>query len=123
MNLLLGDNSATGALHDLVMVNGVLQVTGNLQQRIDCRLRTIKGEWWLDLTLGVDWFLEFFKKAPDMAVCRQAILVTIQQVSGVTKVTSLILHFDRSVRTLSIIFTAEGVDDSAANPTTMVIPI
>lgn len=123
MNLLLADDSASGRFHDLVMVNGVLQVTGNLQQRIDCRLRTIKREWWLDLTLGVDWFLEFFKKAPDLAVCRQAILVAIQQVSGVISVTSLLLAFDRRTRTLTIIFTATGTDDSAINPSTTVVPV
>lgn len=123
MNLLLGDDSASGRLHDLVMVNGRLQVTGNLQQRIDCRLRTIKGEWWLDLTLGVDWFLEFFKKSPDLSVCRQGILIAIQQVSGVTKVTSLKLQFDKSLRTLSIIFTATGVDNSATEPSTTVVPL
>lgn len=107
--------------HDLSLIGGQLSVTGNLNQRIDCRLRTIQGEWWLDRGLGTPFFTEMFKKAPDLVTLRQALLVVIQGVQGVTRVTSLVLDFDRRLRQLSVTFTAEGVDDSAAGTT--VVPL
>lgn len=145
MNLLLSDNEVPVVFGDLVsdiyqgtlnpadpIVQGVLMpsswndldfkagqfsVTGNLQQRINCRLKTIQGEWWLDGTIGVPYFTEVFKKSPDLAVLRQAFLTVIQGVPGVEHVDDLKLNFDKKTRTLEIIFYARGKADSASGNT------
>lgn len=47
-------------------VNGESQVTEigaeDLAQRIQVRLRTFKGEWFMDNTVGVDWWGKVFGK-------------------------------------------------------------
>lgn len=106
MNLLLDGN------HDLAMVGGQLSVSGGLAQRIDCRLRTIMGEWWLDGSIGVPYFTEIFKKSPDLVVVRQALLTVIQAVPGVAHVDSLVLDFDRRNRSLAVTFSARGLNGS-----------
>lgn len=98
-------------VHDLVLFDGQLQLSGGLAQRIDCYLRTFLGEWWADPTLGVPYFQEILKKNPDITVVRQAILSVILQVPGVVSVPSLTVDLDRTTRRMSVSFEATGTDE------------
>lgn len=142
MNLLLGDQSIpilygtlgtgfvlTGTLgvgpvllgstddkivHDLILVDGNVPVSGGLDQRIDCVLRTFLGEWWLDPGQGIPYFQELFKKTPDLAVARQAFLTVIKSVPGVVEVTSLIVGFTNATGTFRVDFTVRGTDSTVS---------
>lgn len=107
-------------IHDLILSNGQLQVTGGLAQRIDCYLRTFLGEWWADPTLGVPYFQEILKKNPDITVVRQAILSVILQVPGVVSVPSITVDLDRATRRMSVSFEATGTDEMPVSGTSEV---
>jgi hypothetical protein len=107
-------------IHDLVLFDGQLQLSGGLAQRIDCYLRTFLGEWWADPTLGVPYFQEILKKNPDLSVVRQAILSVILQVPGVVSVPSLTVNLDRATRRMSVSFEATGADEMPVSGTSEV---
>lgn len=98
------------AKHDLVLVNGNLSPTAGLDQRIDCALRTFIREFWLDPSVGTQYFEEFLKKSPDLQVCRQALATTIQAVPGVQRLDSLTVAFDNANRRLRVDFQVSGTD-------------
>lgn len=51
---------------DVLFLNGESSVTGigseDLAQRLQIRLKTFQGEWFMDNTLGVDWWNRVFGK-------------------------------------------------------------
>lgn len=99
--------------HDVFLdANGQIALAQTpLDQRIDCRLRTFLGEFWLDVTLGIPYFQEILKKNPDMQAVRAAFAVEIQKVSGVKVLNSLEVSMDRALRKLTVIFSVTGTDD------------
>lgn len=86
-------------------------VQTSLDQRIDCRLRTFLGEFWLDQSIGIPYFQEVLKKNPDMSVVRAAFASEIQKVAGVKTLESLSVSLDRAARKLSVTFRVTGTDD------------
>lgn len=79
-------------------------------QRVDCMLRTVRGEWWLDPTIGVPYFEEILKKNPDMSVVRQAFASVILSVPGVQEITRLEIKFLKATRALRVDFEVKGTD-------------
>ena len=98
--------------HDIYLdANGQIALTQTpLDQRIDCRLRTFLGEFWLDVTLGIPYFQEILKKNPDMQAVRAAFAAEIQKVSGVKVLNSLEVSMDRALRKLTVTFNVTGTD-------------
>lgn len=107
---LLEGSIMDSVVHDLVVVGGNVPLYGGLDQRIDCMLRTFRGEWWLDTSIGVPYFEEVLKKNPDMAVVRQAFASVILSVPGVQEVTRLEVKFLRTSRALRVDFEVKGTD-------------
>jgi hypothetical protein len=103
--------------HDLALVNGNLSFTAGLAQRIDCALRTVQGEWWLDPAIGMPYFTEVFKKYPDLTVLKQAFSTVIYGVQGVTKINDLQLTLNRATRVLTVTFHATGTAEIASGTT------
>lgn len=97
-------------IHDLVVIDGNVPLYGGLDQRVDCMLRTFRGEWWLDPTIGVPYFEEVLKKNPDMSVVRQAFASVILSVPGVQEITRLEVRFLRYSRALRVDFEVKGTD-------------
>ena len=99
--------------HDLFLDenNQIATSQTPLDQRIDCRLRTFKGEFWLDLSIGIDYFGTVFKRNPDLNTIRHMISLEIQKVQGVKTVESLSINLDRPTRKLSVTFRVTGTDD------------
>lgn len=61
-------------------------------QRIQVRLRTFKGEWFRDRTIGTDWYTYGLgKRNPDLIVLRSAIGLVIRQTTGVIQILKLTL--------------------------------
>ena len=96
--------------HDLVLVDGNLSPTGDLAQRLDCLLRTVRGEWWVDPSIGVPWFDEVLKKNPDLQVIRQLLVSIITTDPEVKSVTSMDVELDRVARTLNVSFEVQSTD-------------
>lgn len=99
--------------HDLYLDdNGQVALAQTpLDQRIDCRIRTFRGEFWLDKTVGIDYFGEVLKKNPDLQAVRAAFAVEIQKVPGVKVLKSLEVSLNRAERKLTVTFSVTGTDD------------
>jgi len=104
----------TNIVHDIVIVDGKASLTGGLDQRVDCVLRTFLGEFWLDPSHGVPYFEDLLVKNPSLSVIRQALLVVVQGVPGVTEVTRLDVTFDRLLRILRVSFDLKGTDETVS---------
>ena len=107
---LLSGSLMETTIHDLIIIDGNVPLYSGLDQRIDCMLRTVRGEWWLDLGTGVPYFEEILKKNPDMSVVRQAFASVILSVPGVQEVTRLEVKFLRPARALRVDFEVKGTD-------------
>ena len=107
---LLSGSLMETTIHDLVVIEGNVPLYSGLDQRIDCMLRTFRGEWWLDSTIGVPYFEEILKKNPDMSVVRQAFASVILSVPGVQEITRLDVKFLRPARALRVDFEVKGTD-------------
>jgi len=99
--------------HDLYLDanNQIATSPTPLDQRIDCRLRTFRGEFWLDLSIGVDYFGTVLKKNPDLNTIRNMLSLEIQKVQGVKTLQNLSVEFDRQARKLTVAFRVTGTDD------------
>ena len=107
---LLSGSLIDAVVHDLVVIDGNVPIYTGLDQRVDCMLRTVRGEWWLDPTIGVPYFEEILKKNPDMSVVRQAFASVILSVPGVQEITRLGIKFLKATRALRVDFEVKGTD-------------
>ena len=97
--------------HDIYLdADGQIATTEDLGQRIDTRIRTFRKEFWLDQTIGIDYFGEVLKKNPDLQAVRALFAVEIQKVPGVQVLNSLTLAIDRAARKLTVTFSVTGTD-------------
>jgi hypothetical protein len=101
---------------ELVFEAGSLaMVTGRdaIAQGIGARLKTFRGEWFLDGSIGVPYLEQVLgRKRPNLAAVEQLLRAEILAVAGVTSVLALTLSLGSTTRTLSGTFsaaTSEGV--------------
>lgn len=86
---------------------GLLRGTEYLAQKIKQVLRLVKGEWFLDLNLGVPWFEEILVKGPNLEVVRGIFRTKILEIPGITSVPTLLLQVVRPTRVLIVTFVAK----------------
>ena len=77
-----------------------------VRQAILIRLKTQRGEWYLDQSRGVPYFENILVKSPNLRTIRQVLSDEIRSVSGVASVLSVDVQLDRRARTATISFTA-----------------
>lgn len=91
---------------DLVIDKGAGRVSGTeyVAQLIANRLKTLKGEWALDTSIGLPWYTDMLKRNPDVSFIYQTILTAIRNTYGVVDVTFLQLRTDPHNRKLYVDF-------------------
>lgn len=98
---------AVGGYGDLVMDGNDLAMvdsTDAIQQHIIQRLSTFFGEWFLDTTIGVDYFNQILVKNPDQAKIDAIFLSVIAKTPGVVAVLDYGFQPDFVTRILEITF-------------------
>ena len=98
---------------DLVIENGdVVLVSGlaAIGQHVAMRLRSFKGEWFLDQGAGVPYFQEVLQKGTPPSRIRALIRQTILETEGIASVDELELDYDGATRSLTVAFKATAVD-------------
>ena len=99
---------------DLVLTTGLSQDLATvsdaeaLAQDAQMRLRTIRGEWFLDPTVGLPYWTDVFVKAPNLARIKADITAELLATPGITAVLTVSLSLDPKTRKLTGIFTAQG---------------
>lgn len=87
----------------LIDENGLSLISGleGIAQLVRFRLGMFKGEWFLNLDIGVDWY-SLLGEHYDEAKTRAVIAAEIADVPGVLAVTELSIAFDGRTRELTI---------------------
>lgn len=76
-----------------------------VKQRVECRLRTYRGELFMDRGLGVPYFEQFQSKAPDVGSVAMLLRSVVAEVNGVASVDIMDVSFDREHRVFNISMT------------------
>lgn len=85
---------------DLATVSGIDAIEQHLRQR----LQFFRGEYKHDLTRGIPYHDEFFKKNPNPIVMDSILKDVILETPGVIELLSFQLDLDESTRILSVTF-------------------
>lgn len=102
---------------DLAVIDGNLQtIEGDeeIAQLLKNRLLSFRGEWFLNLDLGLPYFEEILEKATSLAAIEGIYISTIIDTPGVRDVETFRLDFDPAIRQIDISFrarTSNGVID------------
>lgn len=75
-----------------------------IRQSAECRLRTFRGEWFLDANLGVPWVERVLGRKASAAPVRAIVREELLAIQGVVGLRSLNVRFDRATRTMAIDF-------------------
>ncbi len=73
-----------------------------IQQRISQVLKTIAGEWFLDLDFGLPYFEQVLVKNPNLPSVQDLFRRALLSVKGVSSVERLTLSLDTTQRTLTV---------------------
>lgn len=95
---------------DMVRVNGRFVRVDSTAQRLQTRLRYIRGEWFLNRENGVPYFERILGKGRNVSHIRQVLAAEIKAVEGVTSLDEIRLELDRATRALSVSFRVNGGD-------------
>ena len=82
----------------------------NLAQRLVIRLQTFKGEWFLDGTIGIDYFNQIAGKNRSKAAVDAIIQAEILKENEVLQITAYSSVVDKTTRKITIQFTVRTVD-------------
>ncbi len=87
---------------DLIIVTGLDAIA----QHLRIRFQFFRGEWSPDTRLGIPYFEEVLRKAPDLNVVQSLLREVILETPGVISITSFELDFEGVTRKLSLDFRA-----------------
>lgn len=89
--------------NDLVLVDGSQAILQDLLQR----LRFFYGEWFLDITLGIDYFNQILVKNPNLGNINAIMINTIVTTPGIQQLNSYNLTTNYITRQVFIQFSAQ----------------
>jgi hypothetical protein len=97
---------------DLAITDFNLQLTANsnenLAQKVETRLNTFAGEWFLNVELGVPYYQRILKKNPNYADVNSLLLSIVASTPGVESVEAFAVKFETSTRDYRVEFTAKS---------------
>lgn len=82
------------------------------RQKVQIVLKWVKGEFFSDTSLGIDYFGQVFIKNPNLNIIEDEIKNNILNIDEIGEFTSFNLIFNSSQRLLNITFTAKLTDES-----------
>lgn len=93
--------------HDLELAGFDLQLTDNteiVKQRLKQALLTFKGEWFLNVDLGIPYYESILGEKNSLQAIRSIFISSIGKVEGVREITEFELKYNDDTRLVSIIF-------------------
>mgnify|MGYP001563568143 CR=1 FL=1 len=95
--------------HDLKLVGGDVPLVRDMaaiRQEVDCRLRFLLAEWFLDVTVGVPYLQSILVKAPNLAAIRTVLRDEILLCVGIRSLTRLDLDYSPTASVLTVTWSA-----------------
>lgn len=106
-------------LRDLVYVNGECPTTGgrgdNVEQRLYIKLRTFRGEWYLDVNYGVPWLEQVLGVKVRKSTVDMLIQKAILEEAGVERITYFTSTMDSERREYECSFSVK-TDEGTVTP-------
>lgn len=96
---------ALDAVGDLDLRDGRLRLIKGpeaLIQRLRCRLRIFRGDWFLDTSWGLPWFQSILGRSRGQVAVRSVLRQAVLTTPGVVSVDSMKLQHDRELRRMSV---------------------
>lgn len=94
--------------NDILISGGKLSIISDnaraVRQRLLIRLRTFKGEWFLDSAVGVPYFQSILRQGVRKELVDVLLKRTILETEGVQRITSYSSTLNRQLRTYSASF-------------------
>jgi len=91
-------------------VDWIVTAEFELQQRLKTRLRFFYGEWYRNITEGIDYYGKIFIKNPDYALVAQEFRKQILLTEGVTEILDFeMAQIKTSDRSLEVTFTVQSI--------------
>lgn len=103
---------------DLIIVRGV----DAIMQHLRIRLQFFRGEWFLDTRLGIPYYEEVLRKAPDLNVVQSLFREAILTTPGVLSISEFALDYDGVARKLSLDFQALTTEGELRFTDVFIIP-
>lgn len=88
--------------NDLVIIDGV----DAMGQHVKIRLRLFRGEWFLDVRVGIPYYEKILVKNPDLVAVRAIFREAILETQGIVDLLDFALTVDSATRTMNLRFTA-----------------
>ena len=95
---------------DLLVTNNALTIVDGeaaIRQQLDIRLQFFKGEWTMDLRLGLPYYEYILIKNPNLGLVRSIFRKAILDTPGIASLEEFFLDFDTTTRKLILSFTAK----------------
>jgi len=90
------------------------KMTGNnseyVAQKLQIKLRTFSGEWYLDTAAGIPYLEKMLEKGIDMAFVESIFKSAIYKVKEVKELLSFSIAIDSKTRKLSVKFSVKATD-------------
>ena len=83
--------------------------TKQIIQNLGIRLRFVLAEWYLDITQGIPYYEEFFRKNPNQIQIESILKQEIVQTRGIVELISFVADFDKRRRIFSVKFSARSI--------------
>lgn len=92
--------------YDLVLINHQLRFTSNLteyvSQKIENTLKTFRGEWFLDYSIGIPYFDRILIKSADLNEVNSIFIIAIRSIPEITEIIEFTTDYDETIRKYSI---------------------
>lgn len=98
---------------DLLVTNNALTIIEGdaaISQHLSVRLQFFKGEWVMDVRLGIPYYEYVLVKNPDLSLVRSIFRKAILDTPGIDTLEEFTLSYDNPSRTLGLSFTAKKTD-------------
>lgn len=106
--------------NDLLIVGNDMELTKtedeSLAQRLVVKLRTFRGEWYLDSTVGVPYFTDVFGKGRSLQAIEALFQDMILEEPEVQQIVSFSSSLDKSNRLLGLSFQVRSDSDAELIP-------
>ena len=99
--------------HDIAIENNdivLISSSDEVKQRLLQNLKSFYGDWFLNLTSGVPYYQDIFRKDYDVEVISVILKQTILNTLGVLELLSFELSIDDTARKLSLSFDVRATD-------------
>lgn len=84
--------------------------SSQIAQNLGIRLRFVMGEWFLDITQGIPYYEEIFRKNPNQIQIESILKQEIVQTRGIAELISFEANFDKRRRVFSAVFSARSIE-------------